>query len=159
MLDLDEVNFSSARDWALFALEKSKLRGFIILKSSKNCYHVLFDRYVPGEENQSMRARLWAAILLKSVSLLRYLVIQCIKRSSTLRVSPKNENHSPGIVTRNGSYGSQEHAIKDFLGYRQCARMLSRVVGVAKMPQIGLYLTEGMAHRLISEGGAENGGI
>jgi len=38
-------------------------------------------------------------------------------------------------------------------------KVLSQVVGIEKMPQMGLYLTERMAHQLISKGGAEIGGI
>ena len=34
-------------------------------------------------------------------------------------------------------------------------KVLSQVVGIERMPQMGLYLTERMTHRLISEGGAE----
>jgi predicted transcriptional regulator len=37
--------------------------------------------------------------------------------------------------------------------------VFSQVVGIEKMPQMGLYLTEKMAHRLLLEGGAEIGGI
>jgi predicted transcriptional regulator len=38
-------------------------------------------------------------------------------------------------------------------------KRLSQIIGKEKMPQMGLYLTERMAYRLISEGGAEIGGI
>ena len=90
MLDFDEMSFSSAMDWAMFALKKYELRGFIILKSSKKHYHVVFDRYLPREENLSVIA--WVAILSKSVPLLRYLAMQCIKMSSTLRIAPKERS-------------------------------------------------------------------
>ena len=42
---------------------------------------------------------------------------------------------------------------------RITTKVLSQVVGIEKMPQMGLYLTERMAHQLILEGGAEIGGI
>jgi len=38
-------------------------------------------------------------------------------------------------------------------------KVLSQVVGIERMPQMGLYLTERMAQILISQGGAEIGGI
>jgi len=38
-------------------------------------------------------------------------------------------------------------------------KKLSQIIGKEKMPQMGLYLTERMTHRLISEGSAEIGGI
>lgn len=45
-LDLDEMPFSKVKYWASKALKHFKLGGFIILKSSKNCYHVIFNRTV-----------------------------------------------------------------------------------------------------------------
>lgn len=122
-LDLDEMSFKSARDWAMFALKKYKLRGFIILKSSKKSYHVVFDRYVSREENLSIVA--WVAILSKSLKLKEYLCMQCIKMSSTLRVAPKGDKPSPRIVYR---FGSQDHAIKDFLEYSQLIKQIYRSV-------------------------------
>jgi predicted transcriptional regulator len=38
-------------------------------------------------------------------------------------------------------------------------KVLSQVVGIEKMRQMELYLTEKMAHKLLLEGGAEIGGI
>jgi hypothetical protein len=122
-LDLDNMSFKSAKDWAMFALEKFNLRGFIILKSSKKCYHVVFDRYVSWDENLSIVG--WVAILSKSLKLKDYLGMQCIKMSSTLRVAPKNEKPSPRIVFR---YGSQDHAVKDFLMYRRLIRQIYRSI-------------------------------
>ena len=121
MLDLDEMSFKLVLYWAMFALEKFKLNGFIILKSSENCYHVVFDRYLPREETLSVMA--WVAIISKSIPTLRYLAMQCIKMSNTLRVAPKRDKSSPIPVCR---YGSQNHAIKDFLEYRQLIKKIYR---------------------------------
>jgi hypothetical protein len=118
-LDLDNMNFKSAKDWAMLALEKFKLEGFIILKSSKKCYHVVFDRYVSWDENLSIVA--WVAILSKSLKLKDYLGMQCIKMSSTLRVAPKGKKPSPRIVYR---FDSQDHAVKDFLEFRQLIKRI-----------------------------------
>jgi hypothetical protein len=119
MLDFDNFSFKSTRYWANLVMEKFGQNGYIILKSSKNHYHVVFDRYVSREENLAIIA--WVGILSKSIPLLRYLAMQCIKMSSTLRVAPKNEKPSPRIVFR---YGSQDHAIKDFLEYRQLIKRI-----------------------------------
>jgi len=119
MLDFDEMSFSSVRYWSEFALEKFRLNGFIILKSSKKSYHIVFDRYVSREENLAIVA--WVGILSKSVPLLRYLAMQCIKMSSTLRVTPKGHKSSPSIVY---TYGSQNNAVKDFLEYRQLVKQI-----------------------------------
>jgi len=120
MLDLDKMSFRSARYWALRPCAWFRLEGFVILKSSKKSYHAVFDRYVSREEN--LRVVAWVAILSKSVPLHRYLAMQCIKMSSTLRVSPKGDKPSPRIVFR---YGCQDHAIKDFLRYR---KLIKRIV-------------------------------
>ena len=108
MLNLDGMNFKSAKIWAMLVLEKFSLEGFIILKSTKNCYHVVFDSYISWDENLSIVG--WIAILSKSLKLKDYLSMQCIKMSSTLRVAPKGEKPSPRIVFR---YGNQDHATND----------------------------------------------
>jgi len=38
-------------------------------------------------------------------------------------------------------------------------KAMAQIIGRERMPQMGLYLTERTAHKLISEGGAEIGGI
>ncbi len=38
-------------------------------------------------------------------------------------------------------------------------KAMAQTIGIERMPQMGLYLTERIAHRLISAGGAEIGGI
>jgi len=91
------------------------------LKSSKNHYHVVFDRYVRWDENLSVVG--WVAILSKSIKLKDYLGMQCIKMSSTLRVAPKGDKPSPRIVFR---YGRQDNAIKDFLEYRKLITNINR---------------------------------
>lgn len=124
MLDFDNMSFKSVKYWAIFTLEKFKLRGFIILKSSKKCYHVVFDRYVDSwDEKLSVIA--WVAIVSKSVQMLRYLAMQCIKMSSTLRVSPNpnQDKPAPRLVYR---FGYQDRAVKDFLGYRQLIKRIYR---------------------------------
>ena len=120
-LDLDNMNFKSARYWAVLVMEKFRQKGYIMLKSSKECYHVVFDRYVSWDENLSIVG--WVAILSRSVHLLRYLAMQCIKMSSALRVAPKGDKPSPRIVFR---YGSQDHAVKDFLRYRKLIKQIHR---------------------------------
>ena len=39
------------------------------------------------------------------------------------------------------------------------AKVLSPVTGIERMPRMGIYLTEKMAHRLVLEGGGKIGGI
>ena len=125
MLDFDNFSFKSTKYWAFRTNEWFELGGGVILKSSYQHYHVVFDRYVPREENLKIMA--WVAILSKSVSMLRYLAMQCIKMGSTLRVAPNpnKDKPSPRLVYR---FGCQDHAIKDFLRYRQLIKRIHRSV-------------------------------
>ena len=101
MLDFDNTTFKTVRYWARRAKKWHKLGGFIILKSSEGCYHVVFDRPVSWCENMKVVA--WVALLSNIRELQRWLLMQCIKQSSTLRVSPKMEKPSPRIVYREGT--------------------------------------------------------
>jgi len=94
-----------------------RLRGFIILKSSKNHYHVVFDKSVSWERNLHIVA--WVALESKNEKLKSYLCMQCIKESSTLRVSPKKDKLAPRIVF---CYGKQDNEIKKFLKYRKLVK-------------------------------------
>jgi hypothetical protein len=121
MLDFDKQKFKLVKYWANKALKKFDLKGYLILISSKNCYHVVFDRYVSLEVCRRVIA--WVGIVSKSNSMLRYLAMQCIKGASTLRISGKNDKLPPRIVYR---FGRQDHAIKDFLKYRQLIKEINR---------------------------------
>jgi hypothetical protein len=55
----------------------------------------------------------WVALESENEKLKSYLVMQCIKESSTLRISPKGEKLSPRIVFRNGK---QDKEIWNFFG-------------------------------------------
>ena len=116
MLDFDDTSFREVLYWARRAVEWHRLGGFIILKSSPGCYHVVFDRGVSWAEN--MRVVAWVAQLSGNVGLQRWHRMQCIKLASTLRVGPKGEKPSPRIVKREGT---QEGRIPDFLENRNLA--------------------------------------
>lgn len=123
MIDCDNRSFRVVKKLALIVMEKYRLGGFIILKSSKNCYHVVFDRYVSWEDNLSAVG--WFSVLSHNPKVKDYLVMQCIKRASTLRVVPMKEKPSPRLVYR---FGCQDHAVKDFLRHRQLIKRIYRSV-------------------------------
>ncbi len=112
-LDFDEASFSSVKYWALRAMKWFKLRGFLVLKSSKKCYHVVFDREVSWAEN--IRVVAWVALLSHSRGLQKYCLMQCIKGCSTLRMSQKQDKPAPRIVYR---FGKQSRNIKNFMKNR-----------------------------------------
>lgn len=112
-LDFDDTSFKTVRYWAFRTMKWFKLEGFIMLKSSKNCYHVVFNRKVSWSEN--MRIVAWVSLLSHKPKLERWFTMQCIKEASTLRVSGKRDKPSPRVVFR---YGKQDKEIKEFLCYR-----------------------------------------
>jgi hypothetical protein len=116
--DLSTISFLIG---LLCAIIDIVLRGFIMLKSSKNHYHVVFDRYTPREENLSIMS--WVAILSKSQKLKDYVLRQCIKMASTLRVLMKDGKPSPRLVFR---FGYQDNAVKDYLEYRQLIKSVHK---------------------------------
>lgn len=121
MLDFDDTSFKTVKYWALKTMRWFKLGGFVILKSSKNCYHVVCNRKVSWSEN--MRIVAWVSLLSRHESLKRWFLMQCIKQASTLRVSSKGLKPSPRIVYR---YGDQNEQVQDFLTYRQRIKRILR---------------------------------
>lgn len=118
-LDFDDASLKVVKYWALRAMKWFRLRGFIILKSSKNHYHVVFDRSVTWERNMHIVA--WVALETGNTKLQKYLVMQCIKEASTLRMSPKKEKPMPRIVFR---FGRQDLKIKNFLKQRKLIKRI-----------------------------------
>ena len=120
-LDFDDVPFKTVKYWASRTMKWFKLGGFVILKSSKNCYRVVFDRGASWSENMKIVA--WVSLLSRIEKLKKWFLMQCIKESSTLRVSPKKEKPSPRIVYR---YGKQDKEILSFLRYRKAIKNIIR---------------------------------
>lgn len=87
------------------------LLGFIVFRSSKDCYHVVFNRKASSwEENTIVMSSL--AIISKNIDVMRYALMQVRKGSSTLRIGRKGEKGSPRVVYREGKQNGQ---IRKFL--------------------------------------------
>ena len=112
-LDFDDTSFKTVKYWAQRAMNWHNLEGFIILKSSEGCYHVVFNRSVDWTEN--MRVVAWVAELSGNEGLRKWHRMQCIKIGSTLRISSKGEKPPPRIVYREGD---QDEQIREFLKFR-----------------------------------------
>jgi len=130
-MPLDKVKYYAHRVNNFFFGGKS---GFIIFESSKTervakekgkkgkvsyryfekNYLVAFDRPVSWIKNVHIIN--WIALESGSVDLQKWVTMQCIKESSTLRFSPKIDKPSPKIVYR---YGSQNNQIKELLETRR----------------------------------------
>jgi hypothetical protein len=124
MLDLDGMSFKSVKYWALRATSWFGLRGFVILKSSDKCYHVVFNRKVSWSKN--MRVVAWVSLLSHNKGLHKWLEMQCIKEASTLRVGRKRDKPSPRVVYR---YGEQDGQIKEFSNYRRLIKRIMKQAG------------------------------
>jgi len=98
-----------------------KLKGFIILKSSENRYHVVLDRKVSWSEN--VRITSWVCLRSRSGSLAKYSSMQYVKQGSTLRVSPKRNKPCPRIVFR---YGALSEQVKGFLDFRMAVKAIMK---------------------------------
>jgi hypothetical protein len=119
-LDFDEVPFSLVEYWALRTMKWFRLQGFVILKSSGKCYHVVFDRKASWKQN--VRIVAWVALLSHNKGLAKWFLMQCIKGCSTLRVSSKREKPPPRVVCK---FGEQNKNVKDFLRNRKIIKKMS----------------------------------
>lgn len=114
-LDYDNVSYGKVKKQAQRIKEWFKLEGFIILKSSKNSYHVVFDKPVVWSTN--MEVMCWACFINRfHLNLVRYLVMQGIKQDSTLRIGNKRRKRIPQVVY---AEGRQDNRIRNFLEYRR----------------------------------------
>lgn len=120
-LDFDDTTFKTARYWARRAMNWYNLGGFILLRSSEGCYHVVFNRTVDWTENMSIVA--WVAELSHNLGLQKWHRMQCIKVGSTLRISSKGDKAPPRIVCREGM---QDGQIREFLKFRELIKKCMR---------------------------------
>jgi len=124
MLDLDNCTFKQAQALGLRIMQWHKLGGLALLRSSKGHYHLIFDRRVDWSENIKVVA--WAALVSHNAGLNKWLIMQCIKQASTLRIQPKRNKPAPRLVYK---YGSQQQQIKAFLEFRTMVRKIVKQIG------------------------------
>jgi hypothetical protein len=100
LLDFDDTPFKTVKNWSERACNWFNLGGFIILRSSKNRYHAVFDRSVTWIEN--MHIMCWVASESRILALKNYVLMQGIKESSTLRIGNKGKKSFPRIILCHG---------------------------------------------------------
>jgi hypothetical protein len=98
-------------------------RDFIILKSSGNSYHVVFNRAVSWSRNVHIMC--WVALFSGIESLRKFIWMQGIKESSTLRVGPKNKKPSPRVAYR---WGYQDIQVKYYLRWRNQIKRITKII-------------------------------
>jgi hypothetical protein len=124
-LDFDDTPFDEVKLWSLRVLNWFKMQGFIILKSSvkdyvvkqrdkivyslrKCSYLVVFNRKVAWASN--VKIMNWTALESGNVNLQKYVRMQCIKGTSTVKISSKGNKPAPSIVFR---CGAQDKMVKE----------------------------------------------
>jgi len=129
-LDFDDTSIKEVKLWAFRVCKWFKLEGFIIARSSiktyvvtdkkrviysfkRGSYLIVFDRPVHWETNVTIMN--WAALESGNVNLQKYVRMQCIKQTSTVRISPKGKKPAPKIVFR---YGTQDRMVRKYLENR-----------------------------------------
>jgi hypothetical protein len=115
-LDLDNMASSTVKEINTRTMNWFNLGGYLTLKSSRKCYHSIFDRYVSWAENVAIMAWIALNLFTKNPKVTKWFLLQCIKGSSTLRITPKKDKPSPRIVDWSGE---QNHAIQNFLKERK----------------------------------------
>lgn len=76
----------------------------------------------------------WICLISQNTELIKWFVMQCIKESSTLRISPKEDKKTPRIVYR---FGFQSHEIKQFLKYRKLASKCYNTMSIVRDLRFG----------------------
>jgi hypothetical protein len=134
-IDHDNTILDEVKLWAYRATFWFKLEGFLILESShknyvvkqkgriffkfrKGSYLIIFNRPVNWTKN--MHISNWYAheVRLESGNnnVQNYVEMQCIKETSTVRISRKNKKPIPKIIFR---YGLQDKQVKKYLETRK----------------------------------------
>lgn len=114
-LDLDNLSIFKVKSIANWILSRFEMGGYIILRSSKNKYHAVFDRTLEWGENCRIMGYV-AWILGNNRNYEMWLIMQLIKKSSTLRISNKGDKPKPRIVYQKGEQADQ---IPIFRKYRK----------------------------------------
>ena len=137
-LDFDSTTLGEVKLWAYRVCFWFRLQGFIILRSSmkeyvvkenakkkgkpvyrylKGSYLGVFDRPLRWETNVEVMN--WIALESGNAGLQRYVRMQCIKRTSTVRISRKKGKHEKPIPRIVFKFGKQDRQVKKFLETRR----------------------------------------
>lgn len=99
-IDFDKMQFTRVFDICELVMEKYRLEGYLIAKSSKHHYHVIFNKKL--EWKQVVKIMSWIAIISRSLSVKNYVLLQLIRGESTLRLSTKKNKPIPRVICRKG---------------------------------------------------------
>lgn len=120
LLDLDHTTLKETIWIADKYLERFKLGGYLILRSSENNYHVVFNRYMTWKKVLGCLFKIvWYYHYHKhgaKPSLTFWAILQACKESETLRISTKKQKSKPKIIKRKGK---TDKLIKDYIEFSE----------------------------------------
>jgi len=118
MVDLDQTTLKETKYIANKYLNRFKLQGYLILRSSQNNYHIIFNRYLTWKKTiECLFKIVWKYHYYyhqEKPHLTSWAILQICKGSLTLRISAKQNKHKPTIMC---SCGLSDKLISDYLAY------------------------------------------
>ena len=104
MLDLDNISYAGVKRLADYYLETHKLEGYLILKTSRKNFHLIFNRYLSWRKIMQ--------IIFKTHKATAWAIWQAKKGELTLRISKKKLHPRPKIIRQKGQ---TDKLINDYL--------------------------------------------
>jgi hypothetical protein len=118
LLDLDNTTLKESSAIAEKYTNRFRLKGYLILRSSDNNYHVVFNRYLTWKKTLEYLFKIvWRYHYHEhgiKPSLTYWAILQACKGSETLRISTKNKKRTPKIVRKHGKI---DKLCKDYTEY------------------------------------------
>jgi hypothetical protein len=120
LLDLDNTTLKESSAIAEKYMNRFRLEGYLILRSSENNYHVVFNRYLTWKKTLEYLFKIvWRYHYHEhgvKPSLTSWAILQACKGSETLRISTKNHKRMPRIVRK---HGATDKLCKDYVEYME----------------------------------------
>ncbi|MEM4846910.1 MAG: hypothetical protein QW794_04035 [Thermosphaera sp.] len=124
MMDFDNCELEKTIRLARKAMKKFKLEGFAVVMSSKNNYHVVFNKLCKRYP-KCIKIMAWLALNVNTIEAYKYLCLQIIKQAATLRLSKKAEKPRPKVIYVEGKY---DKGIKIYYEYYLMVKEFEREV-------------------------------
>lgn len=118
VLDLDNTTLANAKEIAQGLTGRFNLEGFLVLRSSRKNYHVVFNK--PLSWRIALQVIFAAGPCRKRwQGHFSWAELQAIKGAATLRIGPKGRKRPPRPVFK---AGKQDKEIKDYLSLRNALK-------------------------------------
>jgi len=119
-IDFDNMKFDDVFKICLKAKDQFNLEGFLIAKSSNHHYHAVFNKYFRKWENV-VKVMSWIALISDNPNIRKYVLLQFIRKESTLRLSDKREKPKPRIII---TIGKTDKGIENYKKHKALFNMI-----------------------------------